>query len=72
MKTAEKLTEQINIALDKETAEQVRKLADYYQRKTSEFLRLILAHVLREHWARMQREQHPENQASPTLARFKE
>ena len=71
MKTANKLTRQFNINVDEPTAEQIEKLADYYQRKPSEFLRLILAPVLRDYWAQMERQEHPENKQAPTLARFK-
>ena len=66
----EKLTKQFTINTDSETAAQIEKIAAYYQRKPAELLRLLLAPILRQEWATMQRETHPENQAAPTLARF--
>ena len=71
MKTTKKLDNSFTINVDQPTAEQIEKLAQYYQRKPSEFLRLILAPVLRDYWAKMQREEHPENKQEPTLAIFK-
>lgn len=70
MKTAEKLKNQYCINLDDATAQQVERIAEYYQRKPAELLRLLLAPVLRNEWAKMQREEHPENKAAPVLARF--
>ena len=70
MKDTKKLNNQFCINLDDETAQQVEKIADYYQRKPAELLRLLLAPVLRNEWATIQRQEHPENQAAPTLARF--
>ena len=70
MKTTEKLKNQFCINLDDATAQQVERIAEHYQRKPSELLRLILAPALRNEWAAIQREQHPENQAAPTVARF--
>ena len=70
MKTTEKLKNQYCINLDDATAQQVEKIAEYYQRKPAELLRLLLAPVLRNEWATIQREQHPENQLTPTVARF--
>ena len=69
--TTNKLTKQFNICLTEDEGAQVEKLANYYNRKSGEFLRLILAPVLREYWAEMQRQEHQENQQAPTLARFK-
>ena len=70
MKDAKKLTNQFCINLDDATAQQVEQIAEYYQRKPAELLRLLLAPVLRNEWATIQRQEHPENQAAPTLARF--
>ena len=70
MKQANKLTRQYCLNVDEPTADQIEKLAEHYQRKPAELLRLILAPVLREYWAEYQREQHPENKTEPTLARF--
>ena len=65
-----KLNKQFTINTDEETARQIELIAEYYQRKSAELLRLLLAPALRNEWAAIQREQHPENQAAPTLARF--
>lgn len=65
-----KLNKQFTINTDKETAQQIELIAEYYQRKPAELLRLLLAPVLRNEWATIQRAEHPENQTAPTLARF--
>ena len=70
MKTAEKLKNSYSINLDDPTAQQLETLAEYYQRKPRELLRLLLAPALRDLWARMQQEQHPENKAAPVVATF--
>lgn len=71
MKQKEKLINCYSINLDDPTAQQLETLADYYQRKPRELLRLILAPALRDLWAEMQQETHPENKAAPVLATFK-
>lgn len=72
MKTSQKLERQICIKVDEDTARQITLLAQYYQRREGELLRLLLAPVLRDYWAKMQQEQHQENQQAPTLARFRD
>ena len=67
----EKLTQQFTINTDSATAEQINKIAQFYQRKPAELLRLLLAPILRDEWAKIQREEHQENQAAPTVARFR-
>lgn len=59
-----KLTKQFTINTDEETAKQIKTIAEYYQRKPAELLRLILAPALRNEWANIQRAEHPENSAS--------
>ena len=71
MKTAEKLKNCYSINLDDPTAQQLETLAEYYQRKPRELLRLLLAPALRNLWAEMQRQEHPENQTAPMVATFK-
>lgn len=66
----EKLTKQFTINTDTDTARQIEFIAEYYQRKPAELLRLLLAPALRNEWAKIQRAEHPENQEPPTLARF--
>lgn len=65
-----KLTKQFTINTDEETARQIELIADLYQRKPAELLRLILAPVLRDEWAKIQRQEHPENTEPLTVARF--
>jgi len=71
MRTKEKLTRNITLHLDEPTAQQVETLAEYYNRKPAEFLRLILAPTLRQYWAEMERNEHAENRQEPTLATFR-
>lgn len=66
-----KLTKQFTINTDEETAAQIERIAELYQRKPAELLRLLLGPVLRNEWAKIQRLEHPENQAAPTVAIFK-
>ena len=70
MASNSKLNKQFTINTDEETARQIELIAEYYQRKPAELLRLILAPALRNEWAAIQRAEHPENQAAPTVARF--
>ena len=56
-----KLKNQITLNLDDEAAELVQLLADYYQRKPAEFVRLLLVPVLVDRFAKVQRQAHPEN-----------
>ena len=66
-----KLTKQFTINTDEETARQIELIAELYQRKPAELLRLLLAPVLRNEWATIQRAEHPENKNAPILATFK-
>ena len=70
MKQAEKLTRQYCINVDENTARMVEIIAEHYQRKGGELLRLLLAPILRDEWAKIQRQEHQENQEPPTIARF--
>ena len=65
-----KLQKQFTINTDEETARQIELIAEYYQRKPAELLRLLLAPTLRNEWAKIQRQEHPENKTAPTVARF--
>ena len=47
-----KLTNQITVNLDQEAAQMVQYLAEYYQRKPAELVRLLLVPTLREHTAK--------------------
>ena len=57
----EKLTKQFTINTDNATAEQINKIAEHYQRKPAELLRLLLVPALCNEWAKIQRQEHPEN-----------
>ena len=70
MKQAKKLQNQFTINTDDETRAQIERIAEHYQRKPAELLRLLLAPALCNEWAKIQQQEHPENQAAPTLARF--
>lgn len=70
MANNKKLNYQYCINVDEETAAQIERIAEYCQRKPAELLRLILAPALRDEWAKIQRQEHPENNTAPTLARF--
>ena len=70
MKKAEKLVNQFCITVDEATAAQIIAIAEFYQRKPSELLRLILAPVLRDYWAKIQQQEHPENIEPLTVATF--
>lgn len=70
MKTTKKLQNQYTINTDDETRAQIEKIAEHYQRKPAELLRLLLAPALRNEWAKIQQQEHPENNTAPTLARF--
>lgn len=67
----EKLKNQFTINLDDPTARQLELLANHYQRKPRELLRLLLVPAMRDLWAKMQQEEHPENKNAPVLATFK-
>ena len=71
MKTREKLNNSYTLNLDDTTAQQLETLANYYQRKPRELLRLLLAPALVDLWAEMQRQEHAENNNRPTLATFR-
>lgn len=70
MKQAKKLNYQYCVNVDEETARQIELIAETYQRKPAELLRLILAPALRNEWAKIQRLEHPENADPLTVARF--
>ena len=65
-----KLQNQYTINTDDETRAQIEKIAEYYQRKPAELLRLILAPALRNEWAKIQQQEHPENAEPLTVAIF--
>ena len=70
MANNKKLNNQYCINVDDETRAQIERIAEYYQRKPAELLRLLLAPVLRNEWAKIQRQEHPENAEPLTVARF--
>lgn len=70
MKQENKLSNNYTIHLDDVTREQVEKIAQYYQRKPSELLRLLLIPCLCREWAKIQIIEHPENGEMMTIAKF--
>ena len=56
-----KLKNQITLNLDDDAAELVQVLAEHYQRKPAELVRLLLVPVLVDQFAKIQRQEHPEN-----------
>ena len=67
---ANKLTKQFTINTDEETANQIERIAELHQRKPAELLRLLLGPALRNEWAKIQRQEHPENTEPLTVAIF--
>jgi len=65
-----KLVKQYCVNLDADTGAMLERLAELYQRKPSELIRLLIAKPLRDEWSKVQREEHPENQEQPQPARF--
>lgn len=70
MKQAKKLTNQFNINVDDDTSTLIERIAEHEQRKPAELLRLLLIPALRKKWVEIQTQEHPENQATPTVAKF--
>ena len=70
MKTAKKLNNQYNINVDDDTAQMIERIAEHEQRKAAELLRLLLVPALRKKWVEIQTQEHPENQDTPTVAKF--
>lgn len=70
MKQVKKLNNQFCINLDEDTAQMVERIAEHEQRKPAELLRLLLIPALRKKWVEIQTQEHPENQATPTVAKF--
>ena len=62
MKQNEKqLNNSYTINTDDQTAALIEAIAEHDQRKASELLRLLLIPALRQRWAEIQRQEHPEN-----------
>ena len=70
MKQAKKLNQVYTINVDDETAQLIETIAEHEQRKPRELLRLLLVPSLRAEFVRIQRQEHQENQAAPTVAKF--
>lgn len=70
MKQAKKLNNQYNINVDDDTSALIERIAEHEQRKPAELLRLLLIPALRKKWVEIQTQEHPENQATPTVAKF--
>lgn len=70
MKQTKKLTNQYNINVDDDTSALIEAIAEHEQRKPAELLRLLLIPALRRKWVEIQTQEHPENQTTPTVAKF--
>lgn len=67
---AEKLTRHYCVSIDEDNGRMLEAIAELYQRKPAELLRLLVLKPLRDEWAKVQREEHPENKEQPQPARF--
>lgn len=66
-----KLDNNYTLHLDTETSDLIEKLASYYNRKPCELLRLILVPQLIQEWAKVQAQEHQENQDKIEKAIFR-
>ena len=72
MKSNEKqLDQSYTINVDSATSQMIEKIAQHEQRKPRELLRLLLVPTLRQRWAEIQRQEHPENTEPMQQAIFK-
>ena len=65
-----KYSKPYTVNLDENTARQVELIAQRYQRKPAELLRLLLVPALCNEWAKIQKQEHAENNDAPTVATF--
>ena len=70
MKTTNKLNNAITINFDNDMMQLINKLAKTYQRKTAEYLRLLITPVLINEYAKMQALKHNDNVQPLTPAIF--
>lgn len=71
MKQNEKqLNNSYTINTDDNTAAMIEAIAEHEQRKPRELLRLLLIPALRQRWAEIQRQEHPENTEPMSAAIF--
>ena len=71
MKQNEKqLNNSYTINTDDGTAALIEAIAEHEQRKPRELLRLLLIPALRQRWAEIQRQEHPENTQPMSAAIF--
>ena len=68
----QKLNNSITINVNDETRAEIEKIAEFYQRKPAELLRMLLVPVLTRQYAIIQRAAHPENMQPLEPAIFKE
>ena len=71
MSQDKKLTNTYTVNTDDGTAALIEAIAEHEQRKPRELLRLILIPALRQRWAEIQRQEHPENTEPMQQAIFK-
>ena len=70
MSQDKKLTNTYTINTDDNTATLIEAIAEHEQRKPRELLRLLLIPALRQRWAEIQRQEHPENTEPMSAAIF--
>lgn len=70
MKESKKLNCCYSVNVDEDSAKLIETIAEHEQRKPRELLRLLLKPALINKWAEIQRQEHPENQTAPTVAKF--
>ena len=70
MSQDKKLTNTYTINTDDNTAALIEAIAEHEQRKPRELLRLLLIPALRQRWAEIQRQEHPENTEPMSAAIF--
>ena len=70
MSQDKKLTNTYTVNTDDNTAALIEAIAEHEQRKPRELLRLILIPALRQRWAEIQRQEHPENTEPMSAAIF--
>lgn len=71
MANNKKLLKQFTINTDEDTAQRIETIAEHYQRKPAELLRLLLAPVVLNEFIKVTNQEHPENTNAPQLAIFK-
>lgn len=67
-----KLTNAITVNFNDETAQEIQTLAEHYNRKAAELLRILVLPVIINEYAKIMLLEHPENRQPMTQAIFKQ